>query len=94
MLERHEIEYNRREQDDLNAEIAFESFKPDAIAQIVECFKKNGDIQDMLNDIYLQADGMDIDLEVKDLTCFTYEAALKVALENKDIMLIRRRNRC
>jgi len=78
-LQPHEIEQAQREQDELNAQIAFDSFKPDAVAQIVECFDTDGDLEDLLADIYLQADAIDIDLEHKDLTRFAYEAAIGLA---------------
>lgn len=55
-LQPHELDLIRREQDEQNLEIQFEAFKPDAVFRVKECFKNNGDLVDLINDLDMEYD--------------------------------------
>ena len=74
-MQSHEIEQNKRDQDELNAQIAFDSYKPTAIRMISDCFASGGDIQDVLNDLVMDAESCGVDLTAGDVTVLTYIAA-------------------
>ena len=55
-MESHEIDHNKKEQEELNAHYQYEAFKPDSIDRISECFENNGDLVDLINTIDLEYD--------------------------------------
>lgn len=59
MIERHEIEDKKREEQDTEQTLRWEAFYPDAIEQIRECFKNNGDIVYLINYLDLHFDDYD-----------------------------------
>ena len=67
MLERHEIELNKREQDEWNAHIAFQDMRPDFVSRVKEYLISGDDVCDLINEFYLEADKDGIDLTVKEL---------------------------
>lgn len=55
-LQPHELELSRREQDEINYNLALEAFEPDAIDRIVDCLKNKEDLIDLLNTLDLEYD--------------------------------------
>jgi len=55
-LQPHEVALSHKEQDELNAEIAYEAFKPDAIERVKECLDNDGDLMDLINTLDLEYD--------------------------------------
>ena len=79
-----------KEQDELNIKYQWEAFKPYCIERVKECLSTKGDLVDLINTLDLEYDPCD-SLENDQINEIVYEAALKVALDNKEIMRIERK---
>ncbi len=75
-MERHEIEMNKREQDEANRNIAWTSFREYAVDMVADCLKEDGDLLDLINDLDLEYDQYD-SLENKDINAIICDAVKK-----------------
>ena len=80
MLERHEIELNKRDQDELNAHIAFKDMRPDFVSRVKEYLISGDDVCDLMNEFYLEADKEGIDLTVKELNDILIDGVVEYRL--------------
>ena len=55
--ERRELQ--RLDAQDIQQTMRWEAFKPDAVFRVKECFEKNGDLRDLLNELDLSYDEYD-----------------------------------
>ena len=89
-LNRRQALKENKEQDELNIKYQWDAFKPYCIERVKECLSTKSDLVDLINDLDLEYDPYD-SLENDQINEIVYEAALKVALDNKEIMRIERK---
>lgn len=58
-LQRHELDDLHTEAQDYEQTLRWNSFKPDAVAQVTECLEKGGDLLDLINNLDLNYDEYD-----------------------------------
>ena len=55
-MQPHELEDIKREAQDIEQTMKWEAFRPDAVEQIAECIRKDGDLIDLINELDLYYD--------------------------------------